>query len=82
LELCPEIISTSFLAMQNSFARISISSLFALPSTGGEVSLTFNASPYCPTMPAFDERGSTLIFRVSSFLISGFDLFMANSIVK
>lgn len=66
-EDCPETISTSFLVIPNPFASTSMSSLFAFPSTGGEVSLTFSEFPYGPTIPDFDERSSTLILSVNSF---------------
>ena len=45
-------------------------SSFALPSTGGEVIFSFNASARVPASPHFDERGITWIFSMTPSAVS------------
>jgi len=57
--VCPETISTSDRETLKVLEKNRMSSSFAAPSTGGDVSLIFNAPSYSPTISDFDDRGIT-----------------------
>ncbi|HEV7701666.1 MAG TPA: hypothetical protein VGO43_15655 [Pyrinomonadaceae bacterium] len=59
LDVSPEIIATSRFATENVFASNLINSMFAAPSTGGEVSRIFKMPFVRPTTSLFDARGTT-----------------------
>jgi len=67
-EELPWIILIEVFLMPSSSERIFISSSFAAPPTGAELTLTLRVSSIIPEMPFLDDLGSTFIFIVTPFL--------------
>ena len=76
-EVPPLTIRTEVFETPHFFESIPINSLFAAPSTGGAANFTFNAPPYSPAIPLFDDRGMT---RTSKLIESLFSFISISSI--
>jgi len=63
-DVSPPLNTTAPFGMPNASASVSISSLFALPSTGAQRMRTFTASPSRPSIPARELRGWALTLRM------------------
>ncbi len=66
-ELSPAMIVVCSTFTPAAFATNSRTALFALPFSGGAVTLTFKESPNHPTMPELEADGTTLSFTLILF---------------
>jgi len=70
LLLCPDMISMEDLGTSSRFDRYWMHILLAASSTGGAVSLIFNASPCWPAIMFFEDRGWTKTLSMIPLMLS------------
>jgi hypothetical protein len=64
-DVSPDLKTTEDFGRESSWARTSVNSLFAFPSTGAHFTRILSASPKIPSIPLREERGCALTFTMT-----------------